>query len=185
MVPTPLDGLDAVLNRCRPAADGDIVVPHRGEAVLGTTSEAVDDPDDYPTDEAAVERVRRECARMLAADAADLPARRPYWGVRPLYDPNQAGEERAISRGFALLDHRDRDDLAGLTTLVGGKLTTHRLMGEAAADLVCERLGVAGTCRTDERSLPAEDPAALDELVREFGGPAPADAGPLDGAVEP
>ncbi|WP_049935948.1 FAD-dependent oxidoreductase [Haloplanus natans] len=171
MVGVSNPGVDAVLNRCRPPADGDIVVPRGDEAVLGTTSVAVDDPDDFERSEAEVERTVAECAAMVPG--ADRPVRRTYWGVRPLYAPDEADDARAISRNFALLDHGD--DADGLFTIVGGKLTTYRRMAEATADRVCDRLGVSKPCRTADRPLPgAEDPARLDALVDEFGVDAPA-----------
>ena len=171
MVGVSNPGVDAVLNRCRPPADGDIVVPRGDEAVLGTTSVAVDDPDDFERSEAEVERTVAECAAMVPG--ADRAVRRTYWGVRPLYAPDEADDARAISRDFALLDHGD--DADGLFTIVGGKLTTYRRMAEATADRVCDCLGVPEPCRTADRPLPgADDPARLDALVDEFGVDAPA-----------
>jgi glycerol-3-phosphate dehydrogenase len=38
----------------------------------------------------------------------------------------------------------------GFVTITGGKATTLRAMAEAAADLVCAKLGVAAPCRTRE-----------------------------------
>jgi len=189
MVAVENPGVDAVLNRCRPPADGDIVVPRADEAVLGTTSVPVDDPDDFERPEAEVERTVEECAAMCPD--VDAPVRRTYWGVRPLYAPDEAarGDARGISRGFALLDHADDgegrrppgnrastgDGAAGLYTIVGGKLTTYRRMAEATADRVCDRLGVSAPCRTAERPLPgADDPAELDALLDVFGVDAPA-----------
>ncbi|MFC7199777.1 FAD-dependent oxidoreductase [Halospeciosus flavus] len=180
MAVVDLPSLRTVLNRCRPASDGDIVVPHpdAGTAILGTTSVEVDDPDDFPTSEAEVEDVFVECAAML--DTLPREAlERVYWGVRPLYTPERYGEDaRGISRGFYLLDHADRDGLGGFSTIVGGKLTTYRRMAEATADHVCERLGVDAACRTAEEPLVHHDDLdTLDGLVREFdaGGPADAD----------
>jgi len=174
MVGVDSPGVGAVLNRCRPPADGDIVVPRGDEAVLGTTSVAVDDPDDFERTDAEVERTVAECAVMCPA--VDRPARRTYWGVRPLYAPDEDDRAgRAISRGFALLDHAE-EGAAGFLTAVGGKLTTYRRMAEATADRVCERLGVSATCRTADRPLPgADDPAKLDALCAAFGVDAPAD----------
>ena len=173
MVGVDNPGVDAVLNRCRAPADGDIVVPRGDEAVLGTTSVAVGDPDDFERSEAEIERTVAECAAMCPA--VDGSVRRTYWGVRPLYAPAEADRDgRAISRGFALLDHAD-GGAAGFFTVVGGKLTTYRKMAEATADRVCERLGVPATCRTADRPLPgADDPAELDALCAAFGVDAPA-----------
>ncbi len=166
-----------VLNRCRSPADGDLVVPHEDEVVLGTTSVAVDDPDEYPTETEAVDRMVAECAAMVP-DLADREPNRSYWGVRPLYAPDETDRDgaRSISRGFFLLDHAD-DGVAGISSIVGGKLTTHRRMAEAVADHVCETLGVDGTCRTADEPLPGyDDPAKLDDLVGEFVTDSPADS---------
>jgi glycerol-3-phosphate dehydrogenase len=178
MVAVENPGVSAVLNRCRPPDDGDIVVPHRDQAVLGTTSVAVDGPEGFETDDAEVERVVAECAAMTPG-AVDAPLERTYWGVRPLYVADrEAHAGRQISRGFHLLDHEARDGLGGLTTVVGGKLTTYRLMAEAVGDHLADRLGGAATSGTADAPLPGhDDPARLDALVREFraGGPADED----------
>jgi glycerol-3-phosphate dehydrogenase len=176
MVSVEYDGLDPVLNRCRDPDDGDIVVPHDGEVVLGTTSVPVSDPDDYETAEWEIERSVEECAAMLPA-VADAPTVRTWWGVRPLYAPDETGSDRrGISRGFTLLDH-GRDGAAGLYSVVGGKLTTYRQMAETTADRVCEQLGVDAACETASEPLAhADDPERLDELVAEYGGANPTDA---------
>jgi glycerol-3-phosphate dehydrogenase len=177
MVAVDYEGIEPVLNRCRPPADGDIVVPHGSQVVLGTTSVAVDDPDDYDTDREEIDRMVSECAAMVPG-LDEREVSRAYWGVRPLYAPDEAerSESRSVSRGFFLLDHA-RDGVDGFTSIVGGKLTTHRRMAEAVADHVCEELGVSGGCRTDEERLPGhDDPAQLDELVAEFSADSPADS---------
>jgi len=40
-------------------------------------------------------------------------------------------------------------------SVLGGKVTTYRLMAEHASDAVCERLGVDADCATAERPLAA------------------------------
>lgn len=177
MVAVERDGLGPVLNRCRAPADGDIVVPHGGEAVLGTTSVAVDDPDTFERGDWEVERTVEECATMVPS-LAEAPIQRTYWGLRPLYEPDEVVESRGISRDFAVVAH---DDAPGLVSVVGGKLTTHRLMAEAVADRLCARLGVDGDSRTTDESLPgAGDPERLDELVHQFGAAGPADSDIVD-----
>jgi glycerol-3-phosphate dehydrogenase len=170
MVSVEHDGLEPVLNRCCDPDDGDIIVPHDGEVVLGTTSVPVDDPDDYERAEWEVEETVRECAAMLPP-VADAERVRTWWGVRPLYEPDEAARGgRGISRGFHLLEHAG-DGVANCCSIVGGKLTTYRRMAEATADLVCDRLGVDAACSTADERLPgASEPARLDEFVRRFDG---------------
>jgi len=184
MISVEYEGLDPVLNRCRDPDDGDIVVPHEGEAVLGTTSVPVDDPDEYETADWEVERSVEECAAMLPA-VADAPEVRRWWGVRPLYAPDETGSNRrGISRGFAVIDHAD-EGVENLHTVVGGKLTTYREMAEVTADRVCERLGVDAACETATERLPgADDPDRLDEFVERYGGANPTDSGVVSAAAD-
>jgi len=175
MVSVDYDRVGPVLNRCRDPDDGDIVVPHESEVVLGTTSVPVADPDDYDTENWEVERSIDECAAMLPpVSAADVV--RTWWGVRPLFAPDEADRGgRGISRGFFLLDHAE-EGLDNMSSIVGGKLTTHRQMAEATADRVCEFLGVDAGCKTADRRLPgADDSERLDGFVAEFGGSGPTD----------
>jgi glycerol-3-phosphate dehydrogenase len=175
MVSVEYDALGPVLNRCRDPDDGDIVVPHEREAVLGTTSVPVRDPDEYETEQWEIEESIAECAAMLPP-VADAPEVRTWWGVRPLYAPDEDERGgRGISRGFFLLDHAD-DGVDNVASIVGGKLTTYRQMAEATADRVCDALGVDADCRTADRRLPgADDPEQVDALVAEFDGQGPTD----------
>jgi len=177
MVSVEYADLGPVLNRCRSPDDGDIIVPHTDEAVLGTTSVPVADPEEYERAQWEVDRSIEECAAMLPP-AADAPIARTWWGVRPLYEPDGVdGDERGISRGFFTLDGA-ADGVDNFVSIVGGKLTTYRRMAEATADLVCERLGVAAGCRTADEPLHGTDDAdRLDELAAAYdsGGPTDAD----------
>ena len=183
MVSVPYDGLGPVLNRCREPADGDIVIPHEGEVVLGTTSVEVEDPDEFAEEQWEIDRMYQECADMLPP-VRDREALRTWWGCRPLYAPDESGrsdsgkgDERGISRDFVLLDH-DQDGVDNFASIVGGKLTTYRMMAAAVADHVCDALGVDAESTTAEERLPgADDPAELDRLVAKYSEPQPTDAG--------
>ncbi|MFB6223418.1 MAG: FAD-dependent oxidoreductase [Haloarcula sp.] len=184
MVSVEYDRVGPVLNRCRNPDDGDIVVPHEHEAVLGTTSVPVSDPDDYEQADWEVERSIEECAAMLPP-VADAPVTRTWWGVRPLYAPDEGeGDRRGISRGFFQLDHAD-DGISNLVSIVGGKLTTYRQMAESTTDLLCDRLVVDAECETATRTLPgADDPAQLDEYVAAYDGQGPTDQDVVGGAAQ-
>ena len=175
MVSVDYGDVDPVLNRCRDPDDGDIVIPHEDEAVLGTTSVPVPDPDDYEKADWEVERSVEECATMLPP-VADAEVIRTWWGVRPLYAPDEGeGDRRGISRGFFVLDGAE-DGVENFASVVGGKLTTYRQMAEATTDLVCDRLGVDADCETANRPLPGADEAArLDEFVARYDGQGPTD----------
>jgi glycerol-3-phosphate dehydrogenase len=183
MVSVAYEGLGPVLNRCRDPSDGDIVIPHDDQVVLGTTSNVVDDPDDYPTDEAEVEKMFEECGEMLPP-VHDAEIIRTWWGVRPLYAPDEdsrgsqsggTGANRGISRGFFVLDHA-ADGVDNFTSIVGGKLTSYRLMAEETADHVADRLGVDEPCRTAEERLPGvDDPHELNDFVSAYDALSPTD----------
>ena len=180
MISVDYDTLGPVLNRCRDPDDGDIVVPHEGEAVLGTTSVPVSDPDDYERATWEVETSVRECAAMLppVAEAATL---RTWWGVRPLYAPDERqGDRRGISRGFFTIDHAG-DGVDNALSIVGGKLTTYRQMAEDAADRVCDNLGVPASCETATRPLPGvDDEDQLDAWVEQYDACGPTDEDVVD-----
>ncbi|MEF8937834.1 FAD-dependent oxidoreductase [Halobacteriaceae archaeon SHR40] len=181
MVSVDYDNLDPVLNRCRDPDDGDIIVPHDSEAVLGTTSVPVQDPDEYEEAQWEVEKSIEECADMLPA-VGDAEVIREWWGVRPLYAPDEGeGDRRGISRGYFTLDHSD-DGVDNFGSIVGGKLTTYRQMAEQMTDMVCDKLGVDADCETDSKQLPgADDPDKLDEFVARYDGQGPTDKDVVQG----
>ncbi|MDG5775459.1 anaerobic glycerol-3-phosphate dehydrogenase subunit GlpA [Haloarculaceae archaeon H-GB1-1] len=163
--------VDTVVNRCRPKGDADIVVPHETTAILGTTDEEVSDPDDYPEEQWEVDLVIDELAKLLPI-LREARTIRSFWGVRPLYEPPDVASEDPtdITRDFFLLDHAERDGLDGLTTIVGGKFTTYRMMAETVADHVCEKFGVRASCATADVPLPGSDDFdVLRDYMDEFG----------------
>jgi glycerol-3-phosphate dehydrogenase len=94
---------------------------------------------------------------------------RAYAGIRPLFQSEEKGNDRAISRGFVLIDHGKRDGIQNLITITGGKLMTHRLMAEKTSDLICEKMGKAVPCSTHLKPLPgANRPISLKERLKQF-----------------
>ena len=97
---------------------------------------------------------------------------RSFWGVRPLYEPPDVGSDDPtdITRDYFLLDHKERDGLAGMTSIVGGKFTTYRMMGEEISDHVCNQFGIDADCRTADVPLPgSEEFSVLRDYMDEFG----------------
>lgn len=145
-----------VINRLRKPSDGDILVPGGAVSILGTTSVRIDSLDQiYPTIE-EVDLIVNEGAAMIP-DLENTRYIRAYAGVRPLISQHAGGDEdRSVSRGFALIDHK-QDGLDNFITISGGKLTTYRLMAEKTADIVSRRLGVSEPCKTRTEPLPSTD----------------------------
>ncbi|HEU0243436.1 MAG TPA: FAD-dependent oxidoreductase, partial [Candidatus Limnocylindrales bacterium] len=149
---------DAVINRCHRSADGDIMVPVHTVAILGTTDIKVPDPDDYEITREEVVGLVAEGAKLFP-DLPRLRILRAYAGVRPLYRPPadaaDGGSNRAISRAHAILDHADQG-VDNFVSIVGGKLTTHRLMAEETVNAVAAKLGVTAPCTTADEVLPGQ-----------------------------
>ncbi|HEX5829255.1 MAG TPA: FAD-dependent oxidoreductase, partial [Candidatus Limnocylindrales bacterium] len=146
---------DAVINRCHKSSDGDIMVPVHTVAILGTTDIKVPDPDDYEITREEVRRLVDEGAKLFP-DLPKMRILRAYAGVRPLYKPPTevaAGGNRSISRAHAILDHADQG-VENFVSIVGGKLTTHRLMAEQTVDVVAQKLGMDVPCTTADEPLP-------------------------------
>ncbi len=142
-----------VINRLRPPADGDILVPGGTVSILGTTSVRIADPDQCRPSTAEADLNIEQGARMIPA-LRTARYIRAYSGVRPLLMADAgAGDDRAQSRGFALFDH-EADGLMNFLTVTGGKLTTFRLMAEKVVDQVARRLGVYAPCLTRSAPLP-------------------------------
>jgi len=148
---------ERVVNRLRPSASADILVPGGTVSILGTTSIRIDNLDQvYPTVE-EVDTMVGEAVKMIPA-LQTMRYIRAYAGVRPLVGSRSAADDRSISRSFSLIDHHE-DDLENFTTISGGKLTTYRLMAEKTADLVCRRMGVSRPCLTRTQPLEVTQPA--------------------------
>jgi glycerol-3-phosphate dehydrogenase len=146
-----------VVNRLRPPSDGDIIVPGGPVCLVGTTSVTVPTPEDLvPGADEADHLIAQGCELVPMLHAARII--REFTGIRPLYQEGAGkGDGRAVSRGFAVLDHEARDGLAGMITVVGGKLTTYRLMAEKVADMASAKLGVEKACSTAEEILPGSE----------------------------
>jgi glycerol-3-phosphate dehydrogenase len=151
----------AVLNRCRIPADSDILVPAHTVSVIGTTDTPVEDPDDHSIPAGDVRKLLDEGSELVP-HLREARALRAWAGLRPLYSEHQTGTgTRQMSRGFTLLDHREREGIAGFMTITGGKLTTFRRMAEVTVDAVCEHLGVEAACRTADEILPGSEDGHL------------------------
>jgi glycerol-3-phosphate dehydrogenase len=163
--------VDTVINRCKPKGDADIIVPHETTAILGTTDEEVEDPEDYPEKQWEVDMMIDTLSELVPM-LEDARTIRSFWGVRPLYEPPEVGSDDPtdITRDYFLLDHAERDGLEGMTSIVGGKFTTYRMMGEEISDHVCEQFSIDADCRTAEEPLPgSEEFSVLRDYMDEFG----------------
>jgi glycerol-3-phosphate dehydrogenase len=151
-----------VLNRLRPPSDGDILVPGGTVSIFGTTSLRVDHLDHIrPTVEETDILVKEASAMMPELTRARYI--RAYAGVRPLIrEPGGSGDDRSVSRGFSLMDHRV-DGVENFITITGGKMTTFRLMAEKTANLIADRLHNTRECLTAVTPLKSKAPSRMTE----------------------
>lgn len=157
----------AVISRLRPPGDGDIFVPLGYYGAAGTTSVPTDNPDDNRIEDWERERVLDETEAFLPG-IRQAKILRAWAGVRPLYDPDAQSnsaedthvDNRKSARTFDVLDHAEKDGVDGFVSIVGGKLTTFRLMAEKAADVVCAKLGVDAPCSTESADVSPAKPIA-------------------------
>ncbi len=142
---------DRVINRLRPPADGDILVPGGTVSILGTTSLRTDEIENVRPTVDEVNMNVQEGMIMVPAIASTRFIR-AFSRVRPLVQDAESHDDRDVARSFSLFDHSN--SLENFCTITGGKLTTFRLMAEKTADLVAARLDNHNRCSTHTEPLP-------------------------------
>jgi glycerol-3-phosphate dehydrogenase len=164
--------VNTVVNRCKPPADGDIIVPIRTVSVIGTTDTRVADPDELEITQKEIDEMLDE-GEKLVPGFREARALRVWAGARPLFSSEDVSDTRDVSRTHTLIDHAERDGVQGFVTITGGKTTTFRLMAEAAVDAICSHLGVDRPCRTHEEPLPGSEEGRFYLLGSRFGAREP------------
>ena len=141
-----------VINRLHKAGEGDIIVPQRELSVLGTTLWLAKDPDEIKLPPDHVLKIVELCAQMVPA-VKETAVRSVWCASRPLIQQKRSKDPQHISRTFDCYDHRQRDNLEGLLSVIGGKATTLRAMAEKTADLICRKTGRNIACKTKTEKL--------------------------------
>jgi len=130
------------------AIDGDryiFVLPGPGKTLVGPTDlRSTEGPDEIRTTTEEIRYLLHSCRRYFPhfSDAYGSTA----VGVRPLL--GQKGPEKLLSRGFRVMDHGREGGPDRLVTVVGGKMSDFRLMGEEAGDAACRWIGISGSSKT-------------------------------------
>lgn len=140
---------DMVISRLHPAGDGDIIVPQRDLTIIGSTQRLTDDPDDLSVP-------NEDISFLLSSADAMFPGfssqkyHTSWTAARPLLGAADTElNVRELSRDFSCIRHNDR-----VFSVIGGKATTLRAMGEACADAVCSSNGIESSCSTHLDALP-------------------------------
>ena len=162
------------------AVDGRLMflVPHGAETIAGTTdTEFYGDPARADLEVTAddVAYVIEACARALPQARAWRPLR-AWAGVRnTVFEWGTPADD--LSRKHEIVDHETNDGIAGLISILGGKLASYRLQAREAVDLAQRKLGRPPTPDTTaSRALPGADGAMPEPdfvaLAREIPLPA-------------
>lgn len=138
-----------VINRLCVPDDGDILVPQRRMVLIGTTSFDHGDVDYIPVYPEQIQLMHERAAELVPA-VKETHVRGAWMSARPLIASE--GDARSLTRTFKCFDH-EAQGAPGLFTITGGKATTCRLMAEKAADLVCDKFGIAASCQTRDLEL--------------------------------
>lgn len=129
------------------------VMPWLDYTLIGTTDT------DYKGDLDAVCADKADVDYMIGSVRQVFPKLREedimgtFAGLRSLV---HSGGERPsdITREHRILDHKTRDGIDGLVSVLGGKITAYRAVAKDAVDTVCRKLGIKTACTTAEVPLP-------------------------------
>ena len=154
-----------VINRMRKPSDGDILVPYGSTSIMGTTAVMIEDPDNLPISDDDIKFLTSEGSQMVPL-LAKTSVVRAYASVRPLIKM-QGVDTREATRDFMVIRH---EKPSNMVTVIGGKFTTGRLVGERLSDEVARMLGsskssVTGGYRLFGANL-YDDLRELDEPLR-------------------
>jgi glycerol-3-phosphate dehydrogenase len=156
-------GSHIVVRRINPAddayflqqPDGRIIfiIPYEQDySLIGTTEESYNgDPRTAQISEAETEYLIAAANRFLKSPIHRDDILWTYAGVRPLMDTEDS-DNRSASRDY----HFELHDMQGAPalTILGGKITTYRLLAEAALEQLMAKLHKRHTCWTALETLP-------------------------------
>ena len=140
--------MDAITDRgiqhLHPPSDCDAYIVHDGKAWLGTTSMDLQDPDRTQVDEEFVSNYLLDGFSKVLPEVKTRSVHGLFSGIRPLVINQQDTEDaRSLSRDFQIIESQEN-----LFSVVGGKLTTARMMAEKVTDMIADREGNGSSCRT-------------------------------------
>ena len=131
------------------------IIPWLDKYLIGTTDLAYkDDIDNIKADNAEIDYLLQEVNNIVpTANLKRDDVKFTYSGVRPL--PNSEGKKPgSITRKHIIFDHR-KEGVNNLFSLIGGKLTTYRNVGEEMVDAALKRMKRSPIpCKTDTLPLP-------------------------------
>lgn len=123
-------------------------IPWDDVTYLGTTDTTLNEPRKAKATAEDLEYVLSVAKKYLNVELDKRELIQSWAAVRPLLKPDSAELNSDISR-----EHHIEEKPASFFHLLGGKLTSHRLMAEEAIDLICKALGRNEKTLTDKTPL--------------------------------
>ncbi len=114
------------------------VIPWEGRAIIGTTDTVGGDLDHPMATEEDISYLLRHVNRYLTVNLTRADVLSTYAGYRPLVRSRDQKQSKQLSRTHAVVESP-----GGLVSIVGGKLTTWRRMGQDTVDHLARRDGLA------------------------------------------
>ena len=149
------------------------IVPWLGMYLIGTTDLPFQgDLENIKADNEEIDYLLRETNNIIpTANLGRDDIVFTYSGVRPL--PNSAGKKPgSITRKHIIFDH-SKEGVSNLFSLIGGKLTTYRNVGEEMVDQVLKKMKRSPEpCATDSLPLPGcilPDDRRRQQAVKDYG----------------
>ncbi|MFA7157440.1 MAG: FAD-dependent oxidoreductase [Bacilli bacterium] len=143
-----------VVSRLHKAGDGDIVVPQRNLTIIGSTQWLSDNPDINIVPPKDIDFLNKSAIDIFPC-FKHLKYHTAWAAARPLFGKHTNLEGvRNLSRDFIAIDHKVNDNIDNMVSIVGGKATTLRAMGEVATNMICKKLGLENKCETANIILP-------------------------------
>ena len=147
------------------------IIPWNGQYLIGTTDIRYGrDPDNARASNREIQYLLNETNRVFPnAGLTNDDIHFAYAGVRPL-PRRRKGPESAITRKHIIKRHRQ--ELRGIISIIGGKLTTFRNLAEQTVDRVDKALDARlPPCSTADTALPgAVGIEQAREQLNDFGG---------------
>ena len=139
----PLDGFSENNALLVPKTeDGRVIfaIPWNGRLLVGTTDTNYTAGDEMVVTREEVDYLLRQLNPYLSSPLSAYQVVGGFAGVRPLVAAEGVTDTKKLIRD----DEVEFDPATGLISILGGKWTTHRLMGEETVDKVLEYLGGPG-----------------------------------------
>ncbi len=139
------------------------VMPWLDYTLIGTTDT------DYSGDLDAVYADEKDVAYLLQGACQVFPKLRSediFYTTAGLRSLAYSGGEKPsdVTREHRVLDHKFRDGIEGLVSVLGGKITAYRAVAKDVVNVVCRKLRLKVPCTTAEIPLPGA-PAVPQEAV--------------------